>query len=76
MDNNIENIEQNTFQDLNQVTYINLRFNRIRTLAPLGHMSRLNSLDLGENSITEVSEYYKNILHQKMTYFIVIFFTK
>lgn len=56
MDNNIESIEQNSFQDLNQLTHLNLRYNRIRTLTPLGHMNRLQTLDLGENSINEVTK--------------------
>lgn len=55
MDNNIETIEQNSFQDLNQLTHLNLRFNRIRTLVPFGRLNRLNVLDLGENSISEVN---------------------
>lgn len=55
MDNNIETIEPNSFQDLNQLTHLNLRFNRIQTLIPFGRLNRLNVLDLGENSITEVN---------------------
>lgn len=55
MDNNIETIEANTFQDLTQLTHLNLRFNRIQMLAALGHLNRLQQLDMGENSITEVS---------------------
>lgn len=55
MDNNIENFEQNTFHDLNQLTHLNLRFNKLRALNSFGSLSRLQSLDLGENSINEVN---------------------
>lgn len=54
MDNNIESIEQNTFHDLNQLTHLNLRFNKLRTLNYFGNLNRLQSLNLGENSIFEV----------------------
>lgn len=56
MDNNIENIEQNSFQDLNQLTHLNIRFNRLRSLTYFGNLNRLESFDLGENSISEVGQ--------------------
>lgn len=54
MDNNIGSIEQNSFQDLNQLTHLNIRHNRLRTLTYFGSLNRLQSFDLGENSISEV----------------------
>lgn len=73
MDNNIETIEQNSFQDLNQLTHLNLRFNRIRTLVPFGHMNRLTTLDLGENSINEVNKEYSNKIFALQLLALVIF---
>lgn len=54
-DNNIESIEANAFEDASRLTKLDLHFNRIRAVPNIGDLFYLQTLDLSENSITEVS---------------------
>lgn len=64
MNNNIEVIEQNSFQDLDQLTHLTVRFNQLTLLTYFGELSNLQYFDLGENSIVEVNlQYIKCIYH-------------
>lgn len=54
MDNNIDTIEQNSFQDLDELTHLSVRFNQLRLLTYFGELRNLLYFDLGKNSINEV----------------------
>lgn len=53
--NLIEEVETKAFIDVTHLRKLDLRDNRLRTIEYLGELSDLRTLDLSENSITEVS---------------------
>lgn len=61
MDNDIEAIEQNTFQDLDQLTHLTVRSNRLTLLTYFGELNHLQYFDLGQNFIVEVILLISNV---------------
>ena len=64
--NRIESIERNSFDGLNNLIYLNLRFNFIQTIEPFSFESntKLNELDLSHNSLVTIDENMFNGLIQ------------
>lgn len=53
--NLIEEVETRAFSDVTHLRKLELRDNRLRTIEDMGELSDLKTLDLSENSITEVN---------------------
>lgn len=54
-DNDIRVIQKNAFEGAIRLEVLDFHNNRIRHIVPLGELPRLRYLDLGKNSISEVS---------------------